>query len=175
MGNFVRQLAVLEYIPCSKNSLCVFWAVTFLEVGFPRDMNHSFRVSSVDIRWRHTCPAAPQLAQCFVELLLLLLTAGPLYRDANILTVYSCYATGNRVDFINKRGLAALLRVDSLLGSRGISIDPGSNYVNEIGRHTMRICVFSLEVRISRAKDAAFITPLRNRGNYAPSRHKEPS
>ena len=108
-------------------------------------------------------------------LLILLLTAGPLYRDTNILTLYSRYVTENRADFINKRDLAALLRVDSLLGNSGISIDLGSNYVNEIGRHTMRICVYSLEVRISRAKDAAFITPLRNRGNYAPSRHKEPS
>jgi len=110
-----------------------------------------------------------------VELLLLLLTAGPLYRDTSILTLWSCYATGNRADIVNKRGLAAHLRVDALLGNSGILIDPGSNYVNEIGRHTMRICVYSLEVRISRAKDAAFITPLRNRGNYAPSRHKEPS
>ena len=110
-----------------------------------------------------------------MELLVLLLTAGPLYRDTNILTLYSCYATENRADFVNKRGLAVLLRVDSLRGSSGISIDLGSNYINEIGRHTMRICVYSLEVRISRAEDAAFITPLRNRGNYAPSRHKESS
>jgi hypothetical protein len=118
---------------------------------------------------------APQLGQCFVDLLLLLLTAGPLYRDTNIFTLYSCYATENRADFINKRDVAALLRVDLLRGSNGISIDLGSNYANEIGRHTMRICVYSLEVRISRAKDAASVTPLRNRGNYAPSRHKEPS
>ena len=148
---------------------------TFLEVGFPRDMNHSFRGSSVDVRWRHTCPTAPHLGQCFVELLLLLLTAGPLYRDTNILILYSCHATENRADFINKRGLASLLRIDSLRGSSGISIDLGSNYVNEIGRHTMRMCVYRIEVRISRAKDAAFITPLRNRGNYVPSRQKEPS
>jgi len=104
-----------------------------------------------------------------VELLILLLNVGPPYRDTNILTLYSCYATENRADFINKRGLAALR------GNSGISIDLGSNYVHEIGRHTMRICVYSLEVRVPRAKDAAFITPLRNRGNYAPSRHKEPS
>jgi hypothetical protein len=94
-----------------------------------------------------------------VELLLLLLTAGSLYRDTKLSTLYSCYATENRADFINKRGLAVLLGVDLLQGNTGILIDLGSNYVNETGRHTMRIYVYSLEARISRVKDAAFITP----------------
>jgi hypothetical protein len=70
-------------------------------------------------RLGNTCLTASQLGQCFVELIFLILIAGVLYTDGNILTPCTCYATENRADLTNKSGLAALFRVESLQGAEG--------------------------------------------------------